>query len=473
MGTAARSIQTYLQEGTKQSLHNAGVIDTALMYEELRRSYIKSNQFVEVDFRGLIDWLRLGDQLTHQIHPYPAKLLPHIAHFFIRASSLHHREQIVLDPFCGSGTVALEASIAGCTPYVADANPFALLLTKVKTFPYDTERLELTANTLFKRIARFKTAPEVSIVNSHLWYKPEHKKSLEIILRAVEDLEDMHERDFFKICFSVTARRMSQADPAVNVPVRLKTKPSRSATENQKIQERLDWITGANAQIEFQRVVEGNIRRVNEANSENNKRIQAIRVGVDARKLVQPNCIVKPLAANTIPLIVTSPPYGSAQKYVRASSLALNWLGLASPDELARLEGKSIGREHLPKHQLSVEELAPLPKPYSQLIRSISQTNELRAKITQRYLYEMKSAVDEASRVICPGGHIVFVIGNNQVCGESLRNDDYLVHCFRENGLELELGLIDHIKSRGLMTKRNRTASVISRESVLVFKKQG
>jgi hypothetical protein len=37
--------------------------------------------------------------------------------------------------------------------------------------------------------------------------------------------------------------------------------------------------------------------------------------------------------------------------------------------------------------------------------------------------------------------------------------------------MTLELSLIDHIKSRGLMTKRNQTASVIAREAVLVFRK--
>jgi tRNA G10 N-methylase Trm11 len=48
---------------------------------------------------------------------------------------------LVLDPFCGSGTVALEASIHGFLPLVADANPLALLLTKVKTTPYCIEKL--------------------------------------------------------------------------------------------------------------------------------------------------------------------------------------------------------------------------------------------------------------------------------------------------------------------------------------------
>ena len=174
---------------------------------------------------------------------------------------------------------------------------------------------------------------------------------------------------------------------------------------------------------------------------------------------------------NSLPLIVTSPPYGSAQKYVRASCLSLNWLSLASPDQLSQYEGKSIGREHISKFNEPDANEPKLPKCYEQLIKKVSITNELRGRITKRYLCEMNQVVAEVSRVCAPGGRAVFVIGNNQVCGESLRNDEYLIECFKNNGMSLELGLLDHIKSRGLMTKRNRTASIISREAVLVFKK--
>jgi len=469
MGT---SLKTKIPPLSDKTQFDVKLVDTSLLLEELRRQYSVQRRYVEVDFRQLVSWLRIGDQLTHQIHPYPAKLLPHIAHFFLRASSLHRGNQIVLDPFCGSGTVALEASLAGFTPYVADANPLALLLTKVKTRPYDTSALRNTGGKILKKASRFKTAPVISIVNEHLWYSPEHKRALEIILRALNEVEDPEELDFFKICFSATARRLSLADPAISVPVRLRTKHGLSDTANEKVAARLQWILDSVPLSEFARIFEANIQRIEEANRAFQNRLQAIQVGVDARQLTQPGDKTLPLHSNSIPLIVTSPPYGSAQKYVRASSLALNWLGMASPDQLSALEQQSIGREHLRKNYESVEAEVQLPQRYARLIKKITETNELRGRITQRYLMEMGKVVEEISRITSFNGRAVFVIGNNQVCGETLRNDEYLTHCFQKNGMELELGLIDHIKSRGLMTKRNRTASIISREMVLVFKKR-
>lgn len=446
-------------------------VDTSLLLEELRREYRRTGQHVEVDFRKLVEWIRLGDQLTHQIHPYPGKLLPHIAHFFVRASIFPKKNQRVLDPFCGSGTVALEASLAGFTPYVADANPLALLITKVKTTPYEPEHLRLTMRKILARAARFRNAPEVRIVNHHLWYTPEHKKALEIILRAIMEIDDGALRDFFRVCLSVTTRKLSLADPKISVPVRLKTKEKFDEKVNEKIRSRLAWIEGASPSFEFAKVCESNIERVQESNNANKARVAAVEVGTDARRLQKLDSgKVRPLESSCIPLIVTSPPYGSAQKYIRATSLSLNWLGLAGPDELSLLEGESIGREHVPLHRQS-EISDKFPDTYERLLKRVHNKNEVRARITRQYLFEMKNALLEMARVVSKGGHIVLVIGNNQVCGEPLRNDEYITHVLREAGLALEISLIDHIKSRGLMTKRNKTASVISRESVLVFKK--
>lgn len=471
MGQAATKKQSPIQDD-QVLCPRTDTADTSLLYEELRRRFTESGEQQEVDFRQLVGWLRLGDQLTHHIHPYPAKLLPHIAHFFVRASVLQNANKIVLDPFCGSGTVALEASIAGLKPYVADANPFALLVTKAKTTKYVLEDLVLALESTISRARRYRTAPTISVVNAHLWYEPKHKKSLEVLSRAIEDISDDDTRDFFKISFSATTRRLSYADPAVSVPVRMREKDSLSESANAKIKERLKWIAETEALEEFERICRANIERVNITNKANPHRQTAIQVGFDARRLLKPGTKTTALEDDCIPLTVTSPPYGSAQKYIRASSLALNWLKLSSPNGLAQLESKSIGREYIPNFlHCSQDAENPLSEAWESLLQRIKLKNSLRERITRRYLIEIDSAIREIVRVTAPNGHAVIIIGNNQVCGEVMRTDLFLTERFQSYGMKLELNLIDHIKSRGLMTKRNKTASVISREVVLVFKK--
>lgn len=445
--------------------------DTSSLFNALRYEYQKKHIPVSVDFRELVGWVRLGDQHTHQIHPYPAKLLPHIAHFFSRLRSVDGPKiDRVLDPFSGSGTVALEASIAGLESFIADANPLALLISKVKTTPFDTGRLVQNLDSILARYSRLKTAPKIQIVNEDLWYAPPTKVKLEILLRCINETEtDQNYRNFFHVCFSVVARKASLADPSISVPVRLKERPSFSAERNAKIKARLEWAASPNIAAEFEKNCLSNIDRIKACNDNCPRRKASICVGNDARHLLSPQSS-KPLDTESVPMIITSPPYGSAQKYVRSSSLSLNWLGLANPGQLSYLESHSIGREHVSAFR-NKSVSWDLPEEFMDLINEIEQINALRAEITRRYLHEMQEAIAEMARVITRGGRIVIVIGNNHVCGKPLRNDRFISQILHNHGFSLELALLDDIKSHGLMTKRNKTASIISRESVLVFKK--
>jgi SAM-dependent methyltransferase len=137
---------------------------------------------------------------------------------------------------------------------------------------------------------------------------------------------------------------------------------------------------------------------------------------------------------------------------------------------LKTLENATIGREHFPKE--SYEEIPSTPFDVADgIIKRIFKVNPLRAAIAASYLTEMSEALKEIVRVLRPGGHLVLVIGNNQVCGLPFKSSEYLRELCEMNGLRVVLKLIDEIKSRGLMTKRNRTASVITREWVLVLQK--
>jgi tRNA G10 N-methylase Trm11 len=436
---------------------STGQLDTRYLLAELCNTFRKTGQPVSVDFRGLVNWVRLGDQLTHQVYPYPAKLLPHIANFFLRCGSVGSGR--VLDPFCGSGTVALEASICGGSPLVADANPFALLLTKVKTNPYEVEELLALTSQILYRARRFRTAPEIAVVNSDKWYAPETKKKLEILRRAVFELDDGRAKDFFKVCFALTAKRLSTTDPRISVPVKLKEKPGFSESANAAIRKRLAWIEVADPIEDFAVVCRDNIARVAAANRLAPARRPATIVGNDARNLQD---------IRDIPLVLTSPPYGTAQKYVRAVSLSLNWLEFAKPGELTVIENATIGREHTPRRFALDLRHRFLPD-FEKLLNRVESKNAHRAELTRLYLCEMLDALESIRNTVSSRGRAVIVIGNNQVCGEVLETDKFIRNAMEEAGWTTSLRLIDSIKSRGLLTKRNDTAGVISHEHILVF----
>jgi DNA modification methylase len=191
---------------------------------------------------------------------------------------------------------------------------------------------------------------------------------------------------------------------------------------------------------------------------------------VDARSLQLADG--KRLPDNSVELTITSPPYGSAQKYVRASSLSLNWLSLCDPNQLADLEGRSIGREHLSVKRGLTGEAFNGSSRFKHLLEEVHQRNPSRSLITETYLKEMAAALAELYRVTAVGGHAVIVIGNNTVTGLRLENDNYIAEVMQGLGFDLELALADRIHSRGLMTVRNKSAGLISGETILMFKKR-
>jgi len=79
-------------------------------------------------------------EITHGIHPYPAKMVPQIAREIIRRFT--KEKALVLDPFCGSGTVLLEALIAGRNGIGIDTNPLACLIARAKTTVLDNSEIK-------------------------------------------------------------------------------------------------------------------------------------------------------------------------------------------------------------------------------------------------------------------------------------------------------------------------------------------
>jgi len=94
---------------------------------DLMERYDKHGRPISVNFRELVSWIPYGDRATHMIHPYPAKLLVHIPHYFLSNDLLSQEGSKVLDPFSGSGTVLLEAALSGRQAFGADANPLGRL----------------------------------------------------------------------------------------------------------------------------------------------------------------------------------------------------------------------------------------------------------------------------------------------------------------------------------------------------------
>ena len=428
--------------------------DTSMTLAALTQTFQKTEQPVAVEFRTLVHWMKSGERVSHYLHPYPGKLLPHIAHFFLATKAYADRDETVLDPFAGSGTVALETVLSGRKALYAEANPLGSLLTAVKTRAVDSVRLDESEEAVLSSFARSRARKPPSVVNIDKWYDAYVIGQLVRLRAAIGDLPPGPERELMRVTFSAVARKSSNADPRFSVPVRYRQGEAPAVPNPIELFE---------AQLAANRIRAAALADVPGLG-------RAIGAGCDARALEAADG--SRLADGSVGMIISSPPYAGAQKYVRASSLSLGWLGMVPASRLRALEERTIGREHHAKASWGVERPSGISRADA-MISEIARENPSRATIVSIYLAEMRSALAEAVRVLRPGGHFVLVIGDNTVCGRRFASSEYLREMLEGMGTNVVLSLIDTIRTRQLMTRRATSAGVIATESVIVFRKHG
>jgi DNA modification methylase len=445
-------------------------IDKVLI--SLFEKFQKSSEPIQVDFRKLVHWVPYADSYTHYIHSYPAKLLKHIPIFFLNSKVLlSKKNSLVLDPFCGSGTVMLEALLAEHSTIGCDANPLARLIAKVKTTKIDVNEAIVSKNNVIKTAKKYRKYAHYNVVNVDHWFPKQTQTDLSKLKKAIDTLPRDDIYDFFISTFSSMIKKVSYADPNLSVPVKLKPDKYNNKDVRFKVEKRLSSIENVNVYSVFEKHFEKNIKRVILLSAVDKKFQSCEVVSTDARKITSSlNDDSKLQKSESVDFIITSPPYAGAQKYVRASSLNLGWLGYCEDNTLRDYEKLNIGREHYCKTEYQDVlhfDISEIDK----TLKSIWDKNPLRAHINGNYLVEMKDAILEMYRVLKPNKYCVIVIGNNEVCNELFETQKFIRLLATEIGFSTELVLIDDIHSRGLMTKRNKTASVINSEWILVFKK--
>lgn len=445
-------------------------------YRKIERfisTYQSNGKPIAINFRQLMPEVNGQDRYTHLIHPYPAKLLCHIPYFFLRTDYFCPANGTVLDPFCGTGTVLLEANLSGRCAIGADANPLAVLISNVKTKFLAPEMLMSTLEHLLSKCKRSKYHIKEDTSSIERWFSTSTINQLGRLERYIGKIKDEPTREFFTLCLSSVVKKVSFCDPRVSVPVQLN--PQRFANDSERrneIEAKLAALQNVDVYEKFEIVCKANINRIATIKEMNESGVRTHIISKDARRLTQSLDTDELIPDESVDMILTSPPYAGAQKYIRSSWLNLYWLGMKEQEQRSYLHDKNIGREnyHTELYKNRIETGIAAADAVLQAL--YDEGKKERAYIVGNYLNEMKVALEESVRVLKKGGYMIIVIGNNTVCGRPFDTQDYLSTYLQQKGMQIQFKLVDDIKSYGLMTKRNKTASLITCEWVLVFKKK-
>ncbi len=237
-----------------------------------RTAYFSRVAGRESDYAAIVRRNRtrsVNQYLTHWIYPYKGKFHPQMIRALLNILGLRPGD-VVLDPFIGSGTTALEAMLLGIDCIGVDISPLCILQSRVKTMAWqvadEIERLAATA-------------------------QPDDPGGALTLPGLADEAADQSVADFFRmaelVALSDTARRRRDFKSAYAKNLQLMIQSIRDLREV----------------IEDLRLQPGRV---------------ALIIG-DARRL--------PLEARSVDGIITSPPYSIALDYVANDAHALSAMG--------------------------------------------------------------------------------------------------------------------------------------------------
>ena len=266
--------------------------------------------------------------LTHALHPYPAKFIPQIPNALIQ--ELSSAGETVADIFCGSGTTLLEALQLKRNAIGIDANPLATLISQAKTTPLADlefqelqmhrvacqqirERVTLHSGDLFANGSPFHSAgwrPAREICE--FWFDPPVVEELAELRSQIDKISNHRVRALCAVCLSAIIVTVSKQDSDTRYVRRNKLFEPGDA-----VRRYLSQVDAATLAVRrMSGLVEG--------------RLSCQVLNADILK-----------APDTMPfdLVVTSPPYPNAYSYHLYHRTRMIWLG----QDPARFKKVEIG----------------------------------------------------------------------------------------------------------------------------------
>jgi len=375
-------------------------------------------------------------------------MLPHLARYAIERVSLP--DDTVLDPFCGCGTVQIEALLAGRNSVGVDVNPLAVLLARAKTTFFDAVELTATARRIISAARRRRSDRLTPYRWLKYWFAPlTLSKLFKVRLSISSARTSRRYRELLFACLAVCVRKCSRADPRSPKPFISKRARSKRVGRH----------------FDAFKLFLDEVQRLCDAMQDLKRRAGNVKTSVCTTCSDSRRSATGRSCQTVIDAVVTSPPYLTAQDYYRSSKLELAILGKLRDGDDQRLGAKIVGsgRGTRGVGPRKIGRQAPVQ------LRRLAARSCVLSSIVQRYLHDMRDVFSNVKNRLKHGGKCCLIVGDSTLSGVRLPVHSWIRRIAEQAGFKLIAHEKDLIRDRRLPPMRMGHKSLIDAEHLLFF----
>lgn len=384
--------------------------------------------------------------LTHGLHRFPAKYIPRIPAWVL--AEFAGEEDVILDPFCGSGTTLVEALQRSRRAIGIDCDPLACMISRAKTTaarPSRIRELGVELQRIWKGPSRALVPPMPDLDNFTHWFSEETWGRLQSLLAAIVELESSdEERDFLLSVFSSVLRWVSNADDQTQ-------KTYVSGTLKKHPPEVVPTFWKA-----FEKALAGL------------EELAAVRLQAARATVIQGDASDIRLPQHSVDLIVTSPPYLDSVDYMYNFMMEYFWLGPLLGVKDRKVFNQMRRGVTGAKNPLS-NTLPELPSCLNDLI-SESEIIHHRVGATRAYCDNMGRHFRSAAQALKRDGYYFLIIGNSQTRKGVLPIHDSLIRLAVDAGFSFEKAFAYRIRRHYMKFPRAGKGGIITMDWVIALR---
>ncbi len=393
-------------------------------------------------------------QYTHCYHTYPAMMIPQVARRLLREFAPKGQFETLFDPYMGSGTSLVEASILGLKSIGTDLNPLARMISKVKTIHYNYFLLEIKFSEI--QIKLFSYSPNQiknknfdRISNYSFWYSKDSLFRLSFLQQLINELD--YGCDFFNIALSEVVREVSYTRNGEFKRYKMtkysleKFKPDVFALFEKKVLRNL-----------------AGLKEYNSVCNNENSFVYNFNTSIHI-----PNSI---LQKDSVDIVITSPPYGDSKTtvaYGQFSRWANEWFNFPNAKKIDNmLMGGNKSTIELFKTDTIRDELTIIKK-----------EDKKRYYEVISFLNDYYMSLQNISPLVRKGGVVCYVVGNRRVKNVQIDLDYFTAETFEKCGFKHLITLVREIPNKRMPSKtspsniKGDNITTINREYIVIMRK--